>query len=64
MYSQALSLEPNNKKALVDLGKAQQADKRLQDALASFLKAAILDPSDAEPIFLSGLLYMEAGKTP
>ena len=64
LYRQAISLDPNNKRALVDLGKALQAENHPQDALTYYLRAAVLDPSDAEPIFLSGQLYADTGKVP
>ena len=63
-FRQAISLDPNNKKALVNLGKTLQASGHPQDALTYYLRAAVLDPSDAEPIFLSGQLYADSGKVP
>lgn len=61
-FRQAISLDPNNKKALVNLGKVLQAQERPPEALESFLRAAVLDPSDSEAIFLSGQVYMTVGK--
>ena len=63
ILNQALVLDPDNKKALVDLGKAMQAQNYRPQALETFLRAAVLDPSDAEPIYLAGLLYADIGKT-
>lgn len=62
LFRQALALEANSKKALVSLGKAHQAQSQGAQALEAFLKAAVLDPSDAEPIYLSGQLYLDSGK--
>ena len=62
MYRQALSIDPNNKQALIDLGKVMQAQNRSPDALEMYLKAAVLDPSDADPIFQSAQVYGDVGK--
>ncbi len=62
VFRQAMTLDPNSKKALINLGKAMQAQNHNQEALELFLKAAVLDPSDADPIYLSGQLYLDAGK--
>jgi tetratricopeptide (TPR) repeat protein len=59
---QAVSLDPNDKKALIILGKIYQAQGTSRDALESYLKAAVLDPSDADPIYFSGQVYIEVGK--
>jgi tetratricopeptide (TPR) repeat protein len=54
---QAVSLDPNSKRALVALAKSLQAQGLATQALEFFLKAAVMDPSDAEPLFFSGQLY-------
>lgn len=59
---QAVSLDPNDKSALVTTGRVLQAQGLSRDALEFFLKAAVLDPSDADPIFYSGQVYIEVGK--
>ncbi len=59
---QAVGLDPNDKKALIILGKIFQMEGISRDALESYLKAAVLDPSDADPIFYSGQVYLEVGK--
>jgi tetratricopeptide (TPR) repeat protein len=64
VFREIRSLDPKNKSALLSLGKTQQNLNRNQDALQSYLSAAVLDPSDATPIFLAGLLYMQQGKMP
>ncbi|RYZ69566.1 MAG: hypothetical protein EOP05_14645, partial [Proteobacteria bacterium] len=53
-----------DKKALVALGKALQAQNYRPQSLETFLRAAVLDPSDAEPIYLAGMLYADTGKLP
>jgi tetratricopeptide (TPR) repeat protein len=60
---QAIALDPNNKRALVNLAKVLKAENQQARALESFLQAAVLDPSDAESIFDSGYLYADVGKT-
>lgn len=62
VLNQALVLDSDNKKALVNLGKVLQAQNFRPQALETFLRAAVLDPSDAEPIYLAGMLYAETGK--
>lgn len=62
-FQQAVSLDANNKRALVDLAKVLQAQNQPSQALEAFLRAAVLDPSDADPIYYSGMLYAEVGKT-
>ena len=59
---QAVSLDPNDKKALITLGKIFQSQAISRDALESYLKAAVLDPADADPIYFSGQVYLEVGK--
>lgn len=62
VLKQAISLDRHNKKAMLVLGKTLQAENRVNEALETLLNAAVLDPSDADPIYLSGLLYDQAGK--
>jgi tetratricopeptide (TPR) repeat protein len=61
-FRQAISLDPNHKRALINLGKILQAQNLHQQALEYYLKAAVLDPSDADPIFFSGQLYAETNR--
>ncbi|MEK7358605.1 MAG: tetratricopeptide repeat protein, partial [Bdellovibrionota bacterium] len=61
-FRQAISLDPDNKPALLGLAGALQAQNLPPQALEMFLKAAVLDPSDADPIYRSGQLYAEVGK--
>ncbi len=61
-YQQALTLDSDNKKALMGLAKSLQAQNKQAQALEAFLRAAVLDPSDADPIYFSGQLYAEVGK--
>jgi tetratricopeptide (TPR) repeat protein len=58
---QALTLDPNSKKAFIALAKSLQAQGQPTQALEAFLKAAVMDPSDAEPLFFSGQLYASTG---
>ena len=56
---QALGLEPNNKKVLMELALTYQALGEFRKALTTFLEAATKDPSDPEALFYVGLLYLE-----
>jgi tetratricopeptide (TPR) repeat protein len=59
---QAVSLDQNNKEALLILGRILQMQGQVRDSLEMYLKAAVLDPSDADPIFFAGHVYIEVGK--
>jgi tetratricopeptide (TPR) repeat protein len=61
-YQQALTFDADNKRALMGLAKSLQAQNKQAQALEAFLRAAVLDPSDADPIYFSGQLYAEVGK--
>jgi tetratricopeptide (TPR) repeat protein len=61
-FRQVISLDSNSKAALMGLAKSVQAQGRFPEALEIFLKAAVLEPSDAEPIYRSGEVYSEVGK--
>ncbi len=60
---EARSLDPRNKKALLLLGRALHAQGQNSDALQTYLEAAEMDPSDAVPIFMTGLIYSEDVRT-
>lgn len=62
VLNQALSLDRDNKKAYMLLGKAAQILGLSAQALENYLRAAVLDPSDAEPVFRSGEVYLGVGK--
>ena len=47
-YDLALALEPNNKNALVDKGRAFSEQSRLPEALGAFTRAREIDPKDAD----------------
>lgn len=59
---QAVSLDADHKKALLLLGRALQEQNRPSEALELVLRAAVLDPSDADPVFFSGQIYADVGK--
>jgi len=62
IISQVVSLNPQNKKALLLQGQVLSKLGKVDDALASYLAAAALDPSDGEPLFLAGYVYLDAGQ--
>lgn len=59
IYSQLIDFNPKYKKAWIGIGKSQQNQLKYQPAMRSFIEAAILDPFDAEPLFLLGVLYRD-----
>jgi tetratricopeptide (TPR) repeat protein len=46
----------------VELAKVLRAQGNMGEALDLLLKAAVLDPSDAEPLFLAGNIYLDIKK--
>ncbi len=54
---------PNNKKAFLLLGEVLQKLNRIEDAQEIYLRSAVLDPSDAYPLFLSGVMHLENNNT-
>lgn len=60
VFQQVIRLEEKPKQALIGLGRALQMQKRYEEAHAAYFKAAALDPSDVEPLYLAGQLYLEA----
>ncbi len=59
VYRQVIKLDEKPKEAYVELAKAIWAESRQPEALRLLLKAAVLDPADAEPLFVSGTIYLE-----
>ena len=59
---QVTTFENKNKKALLPLGLCYKYTGQSDRALSTFLRAAVIDPTDAEPIFQTGKIYLEAGK--
>ncbi len=62
IYQQIVDVDPRNKKAWIGLGESFQAQGLFDKALKSFLSSAITDPTDPEPLFKSGLIYLENDK--
>ncbi len=61
-YEQVVAMQDNSKKAQMDLGRALQARGKYEEAITAYFNAAELDPADAQPLFLAGMLYLAAGK--
>lgn len=59
---QVTTFESKNKKALILLGLCYKSTGQIDRALSTYLKAAVIDPTDAEPIFQAGRIYLESGK--
>lgn len=62
IFRQIVRLEEKPKAAYVELAKVLKADGHGPEALDFLLKAAVLDPSDAEPLYLAGISYLDMGK--
>lgn len=64
VFRQIATIEDKPKEAYIELSKVLKAQNRLNDAIEYLLRAAVLDPADAEPIFQAGLIYLETRKGP
>ena len=62
LYRQIAEIDPKNKKAFLGMGESLYALGRLKEAIKPLISAAILDPTDAEAIFLTGQLYLETNQ--
>lgn len=62
VYEQILEADPKYKKAHLGLGECLQAIGSFDRALKSYLNAAVLDPSDAEPLYKAGQLYIDMNR--
>ncbi len=59
VFRQIIRLEEKPKDAYVELAKVLRSQNRNGEALDLLLKAAVLDPSDAEPLYTAGTIYLD-----
>jgi tetratricopeptide (TPR) repeat protein len=64
VFRQIATIEDKPKEAYIELARVLKAQNRLNEALEYLLRAAVLDPADAEPIYQAGLIYLETRKGP
>ena len=62
IFEQVTVIDPKNKKAFLGLGESYQAIANFSGALKAYLTAAVLDPTDAEPLFKAGTVYLETDR--
>jgi tetratricopeptide (TPR) repeat protein len=62
IYEKIVEVDPKYKKALMGFAETQQALGEFDKALKSYFQAAVLDPTDAEPLYRASLVYLETGK--
>jgi len=62
VFRQIAKLDEKPKAAYVELSRVLRAQGQTNEALDLLLKAAVLDPSDAEPLYLAGTIYLELRK--
>ena len=62
IFRQVTKLVEKPKAAYVELAKVRRAQGDTNEALDLLLKAAVLDPADAEPLFLAGIIYLDTRK--
>jgi tetratricopeptide (TPR) repeat protein len=59
IFRQIIKLDEKPKEAYVELARALRAEGSMNEALDLLLKAAVLDPADAEPLYLAGSIYLD-----
>lgn len=62
IFRQVTKLVDKPKAAYVELARVLRAQGNTNEALDLLLKAAVLDPADAEPLFLAGIIYLDTRK--
>ncbi len=62
MFEQVERMQDKPKKALMALAQAYEEQGNSEKALNYYLEAAAIDPSDVEPVFKSGLVYLNQQK--
>ncbi|MEI7972774.1 MAG: tetratricopeptide repeat protein [Bdellovibrio sp.] len=62
VYEQVLLVDPKNKSALLGLSLSAKASGLTDKALRASLDAAVVDPSDAEPLMRAGMIYLDSLK--
>jgi predicted Zn-dependent protease len=62
IFRQIIKLEEKPKDAYVELAKVIKAQNHADEALDLLLKAAVLDPADAEPLYLAGIILLDLKK--
>jgi tetratricopeptide (TPR) repeat protein len=62
IFRQIIKLEEKPKEAYVELAKVLKAENQNGEALDLLLKAAVLDPADAEPLYIAGNIYLDLKK--
>jgi len=62
IFRQIIKLEEKPKEAYVELAKVLKAQNHADESLDLLLKAAVLDPADAEPLFLAGIILLDLKK--
>lgn len=55
-------IQEKPKEAYVELARVLKAQGEMSEALDLLLKAAVLDPADAEPLYLAGNIYLDLRK--
>lgn len=60
IYKQLIELEPKNKKANFGLGMCYKYMNDYSQAMKYFLAAAVIDPSDVEPLYETAQLQLES----
>ena len=62
VFRQITHIEEKPKAAYVELARVLRAQGQAGEALDLLLKAAVLDPADAEPLYIAGLIFLDLHK--
>lgn len=62
VLNQVINFDGKNKEAYLLHGQLQEGINKFNEALKSYLKAANVDPTDADPLFNIGVLYYKTKK--
>ncbi len=59
---QLVEIQEKPKEPLIELGKVLRYQNNVEGALQALFRAAVFDPTDAEPFFLAGMLLLDTNK--
>lgn len=62
IFRQLVEIQDKPKEPLVELGKVLRFQNNFDAALQALFRAAVYDPTDAEPFFLAGMMLLDANK--
>jgi tetratricopeptide (TPR) repeat protein len=61
-YAKRVLMNPDDSAAHIDQGEVRRAQEKLQEALAEYMVAALIDPRSARPFAMMGLVHASEGR--